>query len=185
MDMTAFTTGTNRSELISVARRISLSRSWGVFFILVVLAGYLALAVPPVFAQSSCPAGVTPYALPSASDLACGLQLIPRHAVTSLPGGGKRTEYLLPSGEIISSTTPPPSFDAAAASPVELQEYGIPSEPAATSPEYPKWRAMIEKAFTVSNRRPNWRSQRPKATQRPARRPLWHDVPLEYQFEQL
>jgi alpha-tubulin suppressor-like RCC1 family protein len=142
--MTAFTTGADRSELISVERRISSGHSWGVSFILVVLAGYLALAVPPAFAQSPCPAGVSPYALPSASDRACGIQLIPRHAVTPLPGGGERTEYLLPSGEIILSTTPPPSFDAAAASPAELQEYGIPSEPAATSPEYPQWRAMIE-----------------------------------------
>jgi sugar lactone lactonase YvrE len=147
MDTSAFTTGTDQSEWIPVGWRISPIHYRVISFILVVLAGYLALTAPPAFAQSPCPAGVTPYALPSASDRACGLQLIPRSAVTPLPDGGKRTEYLLPNGEITSSTTPPPSFDAAAASPVELQEYGIPPEPAATSPEYPKWRAMIEKGI--------------------------------------
>jgi DNA-binding beta-propeller fold protein YncE len=39
---------------------------------------------------------------------------------------------------------PPPSFDAATASPAELRLYGIPPEPAADSPEYPKWKQMID-----------------------------------------
>jgi hypothetical protein len=40
--------------------------------------------------------------------------------------------------------TPPSSFDAAQASPAELKLYGVPAEPAKSSPEYPKWKAMIE-----------------------------------------
>jgi hypothetical protein len=48
------------------------------------------------------------------------------------------------SGTETSVTVPPPSFDSATASPAELQLYGIPPEPAADSPEYPKWKQMIE-----------------------------------------
>ncbi len=61
-----------------------------------------------------------------------------------LPGGGYQSNYVESNGTETSVTVPPPSFDAATASPAELRVYGIPTEPAADSPEYPKWKQMID-----------------------------------------
>ncbi len=61
-----------------------------------------------------------------------------------MPYGGTEYRYVTPSGRTIALTVPPASFDAATASPQELETFGVPPEPAHDSPEYPKWKSMIE-----------------------------------------
>ena len=108
----------------------------------------LAFADVTVAAQSPCPQGTSPYSLSAASIKACGLQVVQRHAVVPLSGGGTRSEYVLPNSQVLSFTTPPASFDASKASAAELKQFGVPTEPATNSPEYTKWRAMIDKGIT-------------------------------------
>ncbi len=50
-------------------------------------------------------------------------------------------------GKKVTFVTPPPSFEASNASPAELELYGIPAEPSKESPEYPKWKAMIDRGI--------------------------------------
>lgn len=45
--------------------------------------------------------------------------------------------------EGVSYTVPPASFDPANASAAELKEYGVPTAPPTSSPEYPMWNKMI------------------------------------------
>jgi hypothetical protein len=62
-----------------------------------------------------------------------------------MPNGATESVYATPTGGgRVSFVTPPPSFDAANASPAELELYGVPAEPAKDSPEYPKWKSMVD-----------------------------------------
>jgi len=61
-----------------------------------------------------------------------------------LTGGGKEYNYQQTNGESFSITVPPASFDSRTATAAELELYGIPTAPPLESPEYPKWKAMID-----------------------------------------
>jgi hypothetical protein len=94
--------------------------------------------------QPECPVGVSPYGLSPETLEACGDHLLPRKSTTPISGGGYQANYAEPNGTETSVTVPPPSFNAATASPAELRLYGIPPEPPVDSPEYPKWKQMID-----------------------------------------
>lgn len=49
--------------------------------------------------------------------------------VTSIPGGGIQTVYALPNGEVITTTTPPATFDPLTATDAQLTEFGFPLPP--------------------------------------------------------
>ncbi len=108
------------------------------------LLGQAWIASAEASSRPECPVGVSPYGLSSEALAACGDHLLPRRSTTTLPGGGYQANYTESNGTETSVTVPPPSFDAATASPAELRLYGIPPEPAADSPEYPKWKQMID-----------------------------------------
>ncbi len=108
------------------------------------LLGQAWIASAEASSRPACPVGVSPYSLSSEALAACGDHLLPRRSTTTLPGGGSQANYMESNGTETSVTVPPPSFDAATASPAELRLYGIPPEPAADSPEYPKWKQMID-----------------------------------------
>ncbi len=93
--------------------------------------------------RSACPMNSDPYHASSTVLQACGTSALPEQSTTKLPYGGTQYNYEQPNGQIVSLTVPPSSFDAAKASPSELETFGIPAEPPASSPEYPKWKAMI------------------------------------------
>ena len=78
---------------------------------------------------------------------ACGTRVLPLQSVTTLPYGGKQYNYEQPDGRMASLSDPPASFNSATASPSELEAFGVPPEPPASSPEYPKWKAMIVKGI--------------------------------------
>jgi Peptidase A4 family len=94
--------------------------------------------------RPGCPVGVSPYQSSPTVRAACGDRLMPRKSITSLPGGGQEDNYETPQGIQLSVTVPPASFDAATASAAELTRYGIPEAPPAGSPEYAKWKQMID-----------------------------------------
>lgn len=80
-----------------------------------------------------CPQGVNPYSASTATLNACGISSYARASVVRLPDGGTQVNYAtrnVPMSELI----PPPGFDAATASSAQLALYGIPPEPAVTSP---------------------------------------------------
>ncbi len=90
---------------------------------------------------------VEPYTASAGTRAACGLRALQRVATVSMPYGGKEYRYVTPSGRTIALTVPPASFDAAMASPQELETFGVPPEPAHDSAEYPKWKSMIEQGI--------------------------------------
>jgi DNA-binding beta-propeller fold protein YncE len=93
----------------------------------------------------ACPAGLNLYAASATALSACGYHAVPRIALTHMPNGATESVYATPAGGgRVSFVTPPPSFDAAKASSAELELYGVPTEPAKDSPEYPKWKSMVE-----------------------------------------
>jgi hypothetical protein len=94
--------------------------------------------------MATCPAGLEPYAASAATLAACGDRIVPRVSLTSLSNGATESVYVTPQGRKVRFITPPPSFQSSKASPTELDLYGIPAEPAKDSPEYPKWKAMID-----------------------------------------
>jgi hypothetical protein len=122
------------------------ARSRGALVITVVFAAFYCLFPMPALATPSatCPVRMSPYDLSPEALNACGDHLLPRKSTTPLPGGGYQANYVESNGTETSVTVPPPSFDAATASPAELRLYGIPTEPAVDSPEYPKWKHMID-----------------------------------------
>ena len=69
---------------------------------------------------------------------------LPLASTTEIRFGGTEYNYIGPNGQVVSLTVPSPSFNSATASPAELREAGVPPEPPKSSPEYPKWHAMIE-----------------------------------------
>ena len=96
---------------------------------------------------AGCPGGVEPYSAAPAVREACGIHLHQRRSTAKLPYGGTEYNYEEPNGGTVSLTVPPASFDAAKASPSELETFGIPPEPPAGSAEYPLWKGMIEKGI--------------------------------------
>jgi alpha-tubulin suppressor-like RCC1 family protein len=115
--------------------------------VLVLLAAVCGGAPTPAQAEAACPVSSDPYTAPSAVLHACGTHILPQQSRTSMPYGGTRYTYQEPSGDTISLTAPPASFDAGTASPSELATFGIPPEPPAGSPEYADWKAMISKGI--------------------------------------
>jgi DNA-binding beta-propeller fold protein YncE len=71
-------------------------------------------------------------------------RLLPLVSTTKRRFGGTAYNYQGPEGQIVSLTVPSPTFNSATASPEELREAGVPPEPPSSSPEYPKWEAMIK-----------------------------------------
>ncbi|MGA8364608.1 MAG: hypothetical protein WB709_08810 [Solirubrobacteraceae bacterium] len=117
------------------------------------LLGLIALSLALGLAQTAstqassmatCPAGLEPYTASAATLAACGDRIVPRTSLTSLSNGATESVYATPQGRKVRFITPPPSFQSSKASPAELELYGIPAEPAKDSPEYPKWKAMID-----------------------------------------
>lgn len=108
----------------------------------VVALGILATWTPGASA-SKCGAGLTAYKAQANAPSLCGERFLPRTSVGPIGFGGRRYTYSAPSGSV-SFISPPSTFNSRTASPRELAEFGIPAEPSRTSPEYPKWRAMIE-----------------------------------------
>jgi len=98
-----------------------------------------ALAAAPT---SSCPASYVAETAAAATLQACGDTSYPLSSVTPTAGGGQSYNY---EGDGIgaSYTVPPPAFDPANASAAELKEYGIPTAPPTSSPEYSMWNKMI------------------------------------------
>lgn len=74
----------------------------------------------------------------------CGDSEYGPSSVSAMPHGGMESHYTMAHGEVVTFITPPESFDAATASPAELEEYGIPTAPPAGSPEYALWRQMVD-----------------------------------------
>jgi alpha-tubulin suppressor-like RCC1 family protein len=94
--------------------------------------------------MATCPAGLDPYTASAETLAACGDRIVPRVSLTSQSNGATESVYVTPQGRKVRFITPPPSFQSSKASPAELELYGIPAEPAKDSPEYPKWKAMID-----------------------------------------
>jgi alpha-tubulin suppressor-like RCC1 family protein len=109
----------------------------------------IATAAPCLSNPASATAGTTPNCLrgiPSPSDnvpVVC-TRLLPLASTTRMRFGGMEYNYQGPEGQIVSLTVPSPTFNSATASPAELREAGVPPEPPSSSPEYPKWEAMIK-----------------------------------------
>ena len=81
------------------------------------LLGQAWIASAEASSRLECPVGVSPYGLSSEALAACGDHLPPRRSTTTLPGGGYQANYMESNGPETSVTVPPPSFDAATASP--------------------------------------------------------------------
>jgi alpha-tubulin suppressor-like RCC1 family protein len=151
MGTTGFESDIEQFARITPPRRIRGCRGGAVWLVLAGLAAVLCCAsAAPALAveeQATCPANAEPYTATPAVRQACGVRLLPQRSTTSLPYGGTQYNYEEPNGRTVSLTVPPASFDAATASPHELEVYGVPPEPSPSSPEYPKWKAMIEKGI--------------------------------------
>jgi hypothetical protein len=118
--------------------------------------GLSSVFAPPTWGRERpdsavvCPAGgVNPYAASIPTLEACHDSIIPQTALHQLGNGAIESVYGKP-GSRVRFITPPPSFRASTATRAELELYGIPTEPARTSPEYPKWRAMIAKGVHIT-----------------------------------
>lgn len=141
-------------DTIAFARRarVGLSSSFlplprgkrDMFCVLIIVAALSCTTPVITSASAACPVGVSPYSLSRTALSSCGDHLLPRKSTTSLPGGGYQANYVESDGKETSVTVPPPTFNAATASPAERQLYGIPREPPASSPEYPKWKQMVD-----------------------------------------
>ncbi len=103
-----------------------------------------ALSYPAVALAAHCPPGSATYKETPTSRSICGSRFLPQTSVRQGTFGSKITTYATGSGETLSFITAPSKFDSAHASPAELEAYGVPPEPPHTSPEYVKWRAMID-----------------------------------------
>jgi Regulator of chromosome condensation (RCC1) repeat len=109
----------------------------------------IATAAPCLSNPAGAAAGTTPNCLrgiPSPSEnvpVVCS-RLLPLASTTKMRFGGIEYNYQGPEGQIVSLTVPSPAFNSATASPAELREAGVPPEPPSSSPEYPKWEAMIK-----------------------------------------
>ncbi len=109
----------------------------------------IATAAPCLSNPASATAGTTPNCLrgmPSSSHavpVTC-TRLLPLVSTTRMRLGGTEYNYQGPENRVVSLTVPSPSFNSATASPAELREAGVPPEPPRSSPEYPKWEAMIK-----------------------------------------
>jgi hypothetical protein len=151
MGTTGFESDIEQFARITPPRRMRGCRGGAVWLVLAVLAAVLccASATPAlaIEAHAACPADADPYTATPAVRQACGVRLLPQRATASLPYGGTQYNYEEPNGRTVSLTVPPASFDAATASPHELEVYGVPPEPSPSSPEYPKWKAMIQKGI--------------------------------------
>jgi sugar lactone lactonase YvrE len=108
------------------------------------LLGQAWIASAEASSRPGCPQGLSPYQSSPTVLAACGDRLLPRKSITSLPGGGNQDNYETANGTQLSVTVPPASFDATTASAVELKRYGIPEAPPVGSPEYAKWKQMID-----------------------------------------
>jgi hypothetical protein len=75
---------------------------------------------------------------------ACGDKVYPLLSVSPVTGGGKAYYYETATMGV-TTLVPPSTFNPGDASAAELKAYGIPSEPAASSPEYSMWEQMIHK----------------------------------------
>src|ERR1019366_291578 len=64
--------------------------------------------------------------------------------LTSLANDATKSIYVTAQGKKVTFITPPPTFEASKASPAELELYGVLAEPSKGSPEYPKWKEMID-----------------------------------------
>jgi hypothetical protein len=109
----------------------------------------VATAAPCLSNSASATAGTTPDCLrgmPSPSYRAPDIctDLLPLQSTTEMRFGGTEYNYVGPDNRVVSLTVPSPSFNSATASPAELREAGVPPEPPSSSPEYPKWEAMIK-----------------------------------------
>lgn len=74
---------------------------------------------------------------------ACGFTKLPLSSTTPLPGGGVSYNYNFPDGGAASYPQTPPGFDALTASPSVDAAYGVPPEPAASSPSYAAWKSHV------------------------------------------
>jgi len=65
--------------------------------------------------------------------------------VTSLPGGGELSTYLLPDSSEMSVPTPPANFDPLSATPAQLEEYALPPRP--TDPaDLAEWTSLVSES---------------------------------------
>jgi hypothetical protein len=113
--------------------------------------GITGALAPPSAAQASdpnvCPTGVDLFNASAATVGACGDVIVPRVSVTSLTNGATESVYVTAQDKKVTFITPPPTFEASKASPAELELYGVPAEPSKESPEYSKWKEMIDQGI--------------------------------------
>lgn len=118
-----------------------------------VLMGAVGVAAASGTAQAAIPVkvactNVDPYSVSAQHQTACGDQrypLIDSTTITSGPAAGATVYHYDEKGVPVTVTTPPAGFDAATATPAQLQAYGIMKEPAASDPAArAMWRKMID-----------------------------------------
>jgi hypothetical protein len=112
--------------------------------ILSIVSSFAAIPAAQASDQSACPAGVDLDNASAAAVVACGDVIVPRVSLTSLANGATKSIYVTARGKKVTFITPPPTFEASKASPAELELYGVPAEPSKESPEYSKWKEMID-----------------------------------------
>jgi Peptidase A4 family len=117
--------------------------------LLLSLSAALTAGAPVASATSSlrpgCPLGADPYRSSQAVLTACGDRLLPRKSLRRLPEGGSESTYDMPGGTHLSISIPPSSFDPSTASNAALERYNLPEAPPTGSPEYAKWKQMIDR----------------------------------------
>ncbi len=108
-----------------------------------------AFAVSPSIASTpaKCVSGVSPYAMTPAQRKACDVVTYPLTSTTRITSGpaAGATKYVYDTdGGTTTYIVPPASFDAATASPAQLQAYGIPPAPAPSETvAYARWEQMV------------------------------------------
>jgi hypothetical protein len=84
-----------------------------------------APAAPIDTPPPNCAASLDPYAYTAAALTACGYTVFPRTGQTALPGGGYAVAYADGSAQLV----PPAGFRPLTATPAQLAEYGLPTQP--------------------------------------------------------
>jgi hypothetical protein len=81
----------------------------------------------------NCNSSFDPYAYTQAAVAACGYKTFPRTAVKALAGGGSGYDFDV-NGHTVEFLVPPAGFQPATATNAQLNEYGLPPRPTASTP---------------------------------------------------